>query len=461
MYRYIAIMVAAVLAGIGCVASDSSKQVGVQDLKPAEQQLVEEYIAKGRSFEEQMSYSSALEQYELALAVNPENKTAARYKENVLRTLSKRAEEYYQQGLVLDEQGKYSAAREAYLKALQNWPDHAQARKKLLPEGITDENTPYITHILTYGESVSKLGLIYYGDLKTYPVIGKFNNLEDVTRVQVGKELKIPVIPGTDLSELQQLQADYLASRKAEAAGMEKLSGKQSEPLPPVSEKSTSDLPAPEPTASSVPPAPEPTASVTPAPEPPEAEASSSDEDISDLPQPPYGETDLTASIETAVYGEKKPDKDTVDSDLYDRAMVLFNQKKYKQAIPLFEDLKKTTPGNDRFNRFLFDSHFQLGLIQFDSDEYLPAKASFESALSYDASCRMCPGYIEKCETTYKEKHYNLGIHYFGKEQLEKAIVEWKRVADLDPEFKDVSSNLKKAQLLQERLESIKKSAAQ
>lgn len=450
MYRYIAIMLAAVLAGIGCVASDPPRQARVPDLKPEEQQLVEEYIAKGRSFEEQMSYSSALEQYELALAVNPENETAARYKENVLLTLSKRAEEYYQQGLVLDDQGKYSAAREAYLKALQNWPDHAQARKKLLPEGITDENTPYITHTLTYGESVSKLGLIYYGDLKTYPVIGKFNNLEDVTRVQVGKELKIPVIPGTDLSGLQQLQADYLASRKAETAGMEKLSGKQTEPLPPESENSPSDLPAPEPTASA-----------TPAPEPPETEPSSSDSDISDLPLTPSGETDLTASIETAVYGEKKPDKDTVDSDMYDQAMVLFNQKKYKQAIPLFEDLKKATPENDRFNRFLFDSHFQLGLIQFDSDEYLPAKASFESALSYDASCRMCPGYIEKCETTYKEKHYNLGIHYFGKEQLEKAIVEWKRVADLDPEFKDVSSNLKKAQLLQERLESIKKSAAQ
>ena len=55
MYRYIAIILAAVLAGIGCVASDSSRQVQVQDLKPAEQQLVEEYIAKGRSFEEQMS----------------------------------------------------------------------------------------------------------------------------------------------------------------------------------------------------------------------------------------------------------------------------------------------------------------------------------------------------------------------------------------------------------------------
>jgi tetratricopeptide (TPR) repeat protein len=442
-------MSAVVLVGIGCVASGPQK-AQVLDQKPAEQVLVEEYIAKGRAFEEKMSYSSALEQYELALAVDPENTTASRYKENVRQTLLQRAEEYYQQGLILDEQGKYSAAREAYLKTIQNWPDHIQAREKLLPDGIRDENTPSITHTLTYGESVSKLGLIYYGDLKTYPIIGKFNNLEDVTQVRVGKKLKIPVIPGMTLSDLQQRQTDYLASLEAETAGMEKLSGKRIEPLPSASEIGSTDLTTQETSSSG-----------QTSQEPQETGSLSHGKDISELSQPPSTDEALTVSIEAAVYGEKKPDKDTVDSDLYDQAMVLFNQKKYQQAIPLFEDLKKADSENDRFNRFLFDSHFQLGLIQFDSDQYLPAKASFESALSYDASCQMCPGYIEKCETTYKEKHYNLGIHYFGKEQLEKAISEWKRVADLDPEYKDVASNLKKAQLLQERLETIKKSTSQ
>ena len=460
MYRYIAILLAAVLAGMGCIASDPSQKVLVPEQKKAEQQLVEEYIAKGRSLEEQMSYSSALEQYELALAIDPENKNAARYKEKVRSMLFNRAKKYYQQGLMLDEQGKYNAAKQAYLSALQNWPEHKKAREKLLPEGIRNENTPYITHTLSYGESVSKLGLIFYGDLMTYPVIGKFNNLEDVTRVRVGKELKIPVISGTTLSDLQQRQTDYLASRKAETAGMEKLSGKQTEPLSTASGNGYSDPPAPE--------LPSPESAETESAETesaetesPETELSTPDADISDLSQEPSVEKDLTASIETEVYGEKKPDKDIVDSDTYDQAMVLFNQKKYDQAIPLFEDLKKAAPENGRFNQFLFDSHFQRGLIQFDSDQFLPAKASFESALSYDASCQMCPGYIEKCESTYKEKHYNLGIHYFGKEQLENAIVEWKRVSELDPDYKDVASNLKKAQLLQERLESIKKSTAQ
>lgn len=460
MYRYIAILLAAVLAGMGCVASDPSQKVRVSDQKTAEQQLVQEHIAKGRSFEEQKSYSSALEQYELALAIDPTNQTAARHKKTVRQTLLKRAEEYYQQGLMLDEKGKYSAAKKAYLSALQNWPDHTRAREKLLPEGIREENTPYITHTLSYGESVSKLGLIFYGDLMTYPVIGKFNNLEDVTRVRVGKELKIPVISGTTLSDLQQRQTDYLASRKAETAGMEKLSGQQSEPLSTAAVNGSSDPPPPE-LPSPETPETEPPEIASPETDSPDTELSTPDADISDLSREPSVEKDLTASIETEVYGEKKPDKNIVDSDIYDQAMVLFNQKKYDQAIPLFEDLKKAAPENGRFNQFLFDSHFQLGLIQFDSDQFLRAKASFESALSYDASCQMCPGYIEKCESTYKEKHYNLGIHYFGKEQLENAIDEWKRVSELDPDYKDVASNLKKAQLLQERLESIKKSTAQ
>jgi tetratricopeptide (TPR) repeat protein len=447
MYRKIAILLAAILAGIGCVSSDPSQKARQSDQKKEEQILVQEYIAKGRSLEAQMSFSSALEQYELALAVDPENITAARYKDQVRQTLYSRAQEYYQQGLLLDEQGKYSAARDAYLKTLQNWPDHKQAREKLLPDGIVDENTPYITHTLTFGESVSKLGLIYYGDLKTYPVIGKFNNLEDVTRVHVGKELKIPVIPGMSLSDLQQRQTDYLASHKAETSGLEKLSEKKTETVLTTTETTP----------------PEPPASETVASETPSSEIPSPDADVADISQAPSTESDrdLTAVLETSVYGEKKPEIDSVDSDLFDQAMVLFHQKKYDQAIPLFENLNKSAPENDRFKEFLFDSHFQLGLIQFESDQYLSAKASFESAMSYDASCQMCPDYIEKSETTFKEKHYNLGIHYFGKEELEKAIIEWQQVADLDPAYKDVSSNLKKAQLLQERLENIKKGSAQ
>jgi len=58
----------------------------------------------------------------------------------------------------------------------------------------------------------------------------------------------------------------------------------------------------------------------------------------------------------------------------------------------------------------------------------------------------------------YKKIHYDKGISYFGNEQLAEAIMEWKLVHKIDPNYRKVDSNLIKAKTLQERLEQIKKS---
>jgi tetratricopeptide (TPR) repeat protein len=172
-----------------------------------------------------------------------------------------------------------------------------------------------------------------------------------------------------------------------------------------------------------------------------------------DLPEYPSPEKEVETVIEPPE--EKMALKEMVPIS-YDPAIELFDKKEYAQAIPLFEAAQKGNTEDESLRNYLFESHFQLGLIQFKSDQFLPAKRSFESALGYDVFCEMCPDYIEKCESTYKEKHYNLGIHYFGKEQLKEAIDEWKLVKKIDPNYKDLAPNLKKAELLYERLESIK-----
>jgi len=158
----------------------------------------------------------------------------------------------------------------------------------------------------------------------------------------------------------------------------------------------------------------------------------------------------------TAAPVKTEPKKITGPSP-YDQALALYTGKKYEQAIPLFEAAQKENPLDKDLNTHLFESYFQLGLAQFNAEKYLPAKKSFQSAFSQDSSCEKCPDYIKKCEDTYKEKHYNLGIHYFGKEQLKEAIEEWERVKAIDPGYKELGPNLKKAELLYERLESIKK----
>jgi tetratricopeptide (TPR) repeat protein len=425
IYTRITVIVLSAMLTAGCFSFFSKKA------PPPESGLVEQHIAKGKNLESQDRFTSALEQYELALTVEPDNPSAVQHKKKVLTILWNRAQDHFNRGVILDEQGKYDAARKEYLSALQNWPDHKQAKEKLTPGGVTDQTGDYITHILAEGESVSKLGLIYYGDLKTYPVIGKFNNLADVTKVRIGQKLKIPVVEGISLARLQQTQQAYIDSRKIE----EKIA-----PPPPLVKEATKEM--------------EP---------PPEAPIETVQPDFSEYPSP---EREVAKEIEEERESvieppeEKVAMKETVPIS-YDPAIGLFNKKEYAQAIPLFEAAQKTDPENESLRKYLFDSYFQQGLIQFKAEQFLPAKSSFESALGYDVFCELCPDYIEKCESTFKEKHYNLGIHYFGKEQLKEAIDEWKLVKKIDPDYKDLAPNLKKAELLYERLESIKQGKAQ
>ena len=178
IYTRIMVMVLSVMLVAGC-SSLPFKKAAAPEASAPEAGLVEQHIAKGENLESQNRFSSALEQYELALTIEPGNSSATQHKKQVLSILWNRAQDHFNKGMILDEQGKYDAARKEYLSALQNWPDHKQAKEKLTPGGVVDQTGDYITHTLAEGESVSKLGLIYYGDLKTYPVIGKFNNLAD------------------------------------------------------------------------------------------------------------------------------------------------------------------------------------------------------------------------------------------------------------------------------------------
>lgn len=418
----------------GCVSSSGTP--GKSKMEQAS--LVLDHIARGEALELDELYTKALEQYELALTIDPADEVAAIHKKKVLSILWNQAQDHYNKGLVLDEQGKYEAARKEYLSALQNWPDHKEAKAKLTPGGVSEATDKYIVHELAYGESVSILGKIYYGDLKTYPIIGKFNNLEDVTKVQVGQKLKIPVIQGVSLSDLQARHEEYLESRETDKSSADEEQAYQEAVEIKAEEKVTPPMVD---TGDTVPPSQE-----TAVPE-----------------EPTEGQkTAMVKEEELSPPLKEEPEQEKEEAALplpYNEALVFYNNKQYDQAIPLLKEAREKDPQNRDIQSMLFDSHFQYGLIQFQKEEFLEAKESFESALAQDPSCEKCPGYIEKCETTFKEKHYNLGIHYFGKEQLEKAINEWKMVKEIDPGYKDVSPNLKKAELLYERLESIKQGA--
>ena len=426
-----------------CVAQQAAK-------KTEEPTLTEQYIMKGKSYEDQGRLQSALEQYELALTVDANNRSALNHKKKVEAALYKIARQHYEKGLAFDEQGRYDLARKQYLSALQNWPDYTEAKEKLSPGGVSLDSDNYILHTLRKGQSVSKLSQIYYGDLKYYPSIGKFNNMADVTRVRAGEKLKIPALYGLTVKDLKEKHDTYMHNiymkdrqemREKKTGSLQPEVVEPAKPAEPLQENDMPDMP-------------EIPDSIVQTLEIPDAAEPSIATEIPESPESP----EEPEEAESVPAEERTPVPPVETNADYDQAMALFQQKKYGQAIPLFKKAEAADPDNSQINSNLFESYFQQGLSQFNKEQYLEARQSFSSAVQYNDACEQCRTYIKTCEGTFKEKHYNLGIHYFGKEQLEQAIKEWERVEDIDPGYKDVQSNLKKARILYERLESIKQS---
>ncbi|MBU2498026.1 MAG: tetratricopeptide repeat protein, partial [Proteobacteria bacterium] len=136
-----------------------------------------------------------LENYKIALTIDPGDQEAANRRARVETLLEATAKDHYARGLVLHKEGKYGEARRQFLTALRLRPDYREALEMLTArKRVFIER--YIVHEIKPGESLSKLAMIYYGDYRKFPVIAKYNNLSDATRVYVGQEIKVPEIEG-------------------------------------------------------------------------------------------------------------------------------------------------------------------------------------------------------------------------------------------------------------------------
>ena len=153
------------------------------------------YLSQGRASENAGNWVEAARYYNLALAVDPQNKQITDSLKRVQAKRLKLAEVHYRQGLRYLAQGKYRDGERQFLTALRYWPEHKGARKKL--RSRTQIKTKrYIMHTVQKGETISIISKNYYKDPKHFQIIAKFNNLPDATTVRVGKELKIPEIEG-------------------------------------------------------------------------------------------------------------------------------------------------------------------------------------------------------------------------------------------------------------------------
>lgn len=357
--RVIAMLLSMLLVS-ACVSSPTNLEISSESAR------IDAYLAKGKKLEEQERFSQALEQYEKALSLEPDNKFAIQLKEQILFLLETRAFKNFDKGISPDEQRKNQSAKNEYLSALKDPPDHKKAKQKTDFKGQNVETRDYIFHTLKPGENISKLGLIYYGDLKAYPVIGEFNRLNDVTRVRTGQKLKIPVIEGIPLSSLQQAQEKYIKSR----ADKIRVESPQKEVKNKIKSEKLQKVP----------------------------KQDHAEPDKGDFPSKKKGEENRVKKMQPSVSGQASLFPSEKLFALYDKGVKFFNNKQYEQAIPMFKEAEKGHPHNEFLRNYLFESYFQLGLIQFNLAQYPLAKKHFEFAFSYNVFCEKCADYIEYCE---------------------------------------------------------------
>ncbi len=365
-----------------------------------------DYLQKGQQLEEQGDLLGALEQYKLALTVNPDNSEASTKKSEVQKKIQKAAQNHYKAGLKFQRRGQYKNARNEFLKTLHYQPGHSGALEMLKPKKQI-QTERYVTHTVKPDESLSKIAMMYYGDYKKFPLIAQFNNLGDATKVAPGDTIKVPQVAGVP----------FLVNDK------------------PVETKTVEVPLGPEEAFEEAAPA---------------MEEAAPDKGDQELP-PPEMEEKIILPVETTA---------ALDVETYrDLGIELFEKKKYQEAIVEFNKVLQAAPEDEKARHYIYLSHYQPAMVLFGKRKYLEAKREFEEALKYNSECENCLTYITRSELEYKEIHYNKGLSFFANEQLKEAIQEWEMVTAVDPDYKEVQDHLSTAKRFLKKLEEIQKSS--
>lgn len=495
-------------------ADNQLAQEKISALEPQMLKLADKHYKEGLKYYNRGQYGPARKEFLTALRYNPEHtraktrlagtsKDMAQVKRYIVHTiqsdesLSTLAEKYYGDyrkfHLIADynemaDPTRIRVGQDIKIPVIEGIPIMADPGEIQAEEGVSDEELPgdiitvkrYVLHTVQPEESLSKLAMQYYGDYGQFPVIAKFNNLDDGTSVRVGQELKIPEIEGVPF----QVEGKTVETHTAKTAKVEP----------------AAETPVPEPKEEQV---------SVPAVSPEDQLLSYRELGIELYENKEYtaaiAEFDKVLNVNPAdqtarnymsmAYREKgrqsfekkayaKAEKEFETALIYDQncpdcqtylkqiqeqsreglrqdAIALYDKKKFKEAIAKFETVAKNNPDDKQVREYLSKAHFQQGLQQFGKEDYLAARNEFQTALQYDPDCDQCQQNIQKSEDTYKEVHYEKGLAYFGDQKLAEAIQEWEAVSAIDPNYKDVNKNLTKAKTLYERLESIKRSKTQ
>lgn len=437
---------------------------------PPPVRLSDQYLIKAQEYETEGKLVEALEQYKLALTVEPQNTMALEKTSQIRSRLEGLAEQHYQTGLTFQKRGEYALAQQEFLTALRYNPEHAGAANTLKEHELEGKRVKgYLVHTIQPDESISMLAQRYYGDYRKFHIIAEYNGLEDATKVTVGQEIKIPVVqdlpfyahpedikkPSEDVSEpalvealpvkghivhtvqpdesLSKLATRYYGDYKkytiiARYNQLDENTGLkvgQQIKIPKIE-----GIPIVAPPAEELPKQPEaPAPTVEEVMKQPEAPAPTVEEVVKQT-EAPAPEVQKPREEPPA---EPSPAPGDQVANYRELGIELFNEKNYAEAIIEFKKILGLYSNDQMAVEYLSRSHLELGKLSFEKEEYGDAVTQFETALKYDSKCRDCHAYINDCLEKQRNKSRSRAMALFEKKQYGEAISEFNKVLQQYP----------------------------
>ncbi|WP_319525595.1 tetratricopeptide repeat protein [uncultured Desulfosarcina sp.] len=329
----------------------------------------------------------------------------------------------------------------------------------------------YVLHEIQPGESLSIIAKKYYGDYKLYRMIADYNGIDDPTSVKVGQKVKVPRLEAAEAPqapvaepepaepEQPQMAPETAGEYQPEAEEpVDQVAGYRETGVSLFEDKQYEDAIVEF----------QKVLSADPNDSAAKAYISRSYLELGKDHLAAGRIDDAKSALTTALDYDGNcsectellaRSQSTESGSLLEKGEELLRSNQYDQAIETLKQALALNPDDDAATDLLFQTYYQKATILYDKQDYLAAREAFQEAVAIKPDCSDCAGYIESSLEEYKELNYNQGIVYFGQEELNQAIESWEKVVAVDPDYKDVQQNLKKAKLLNERLERIKSSS--
>ena len=150
---------------------------------------------------------------------------------------------------------------------------------------------------------------------------------------------------------------------------------------------------------------------------------------------------------------------DKLVAEHYGKAEEYYSQDRWSEAVNEWNAVLQLQPGDERAREKIettkktLDEHFNLGMKHYEQENYAEAIKEWQQVLKWDSNYYGATENIEKASLKIKmmeavsreliiSEYLKEGLKYYGAGYYFKAVTEWRRALDIDPQRKEVMDHI-------------------